>query len=282
MPATVPSLSCLYYWHRDAEDLRRLQATPAGCMERLALYDDRGLAEEGAELVLAPRKLDSVPGFDPAFYDLVRDRPYVTIHLDDRDFDFLSAPDARDAMRALGREAGRVNAAGIVIHASHLRHDLPARRQLLAETLPSETVVMVENNGMDSAWGYDLRNLRWILEQCPEFRVVLDIAHLDEVADGLTLDDVRAEPLIVSRIAQIHYSRSTALAADCPYADRGLREYRPMHSLFSVLGMEPDADTLDFVRRFNVVAEGLQPLEDQAMEHMRQEMDLVRAAPALT
>lgn len=271
-PPVVPAQNTLWFWYRGEAERRRLHGAPADAMRKAAELEARGLAGGGVEIFLMPSRLEQGPGLDRGFCRRFRAAPLRSVHIAETEADFLHAPGAEEGLRRLAGVLRRLDARQVILHAHHLQHRRRRAAGLLARALPGVRV-LVENNGFDQDWGSRPESLAAIFADCPEMGLCLDICHVADIP-GLELEHFMALPEVGGRLAELHFSLSTRLLPADPYHERGYPGYGPFHALFAAAGREPGPEVRRLLGRCPVVAEGIQPREDQKMRLLRRELEL--------
>ena len=274
MPLIVPSMNILWFWFGREDRLEKF-GTPEDIVRKFEILHSRNVLQDGLEIFLKPSKFENIEQFSPSFLDRFSRLNYKTLHIGEKDPDFLTNNTRiKKKLSLLSEFLEKLGIHMIVLHAHHLKRDRNKIRELFSETLPDITVC-VENNGNDDQWGCNKETLIEILEECPEFRFCLDIAHLKEGNGKCSLNHFIQDDLLISKLEEIHFSYSLGSLEEDLYARQGFPGYRPLHGMFSVLGQHPSDRTKAFIRNYPVILEGIVPKEDRDLQFLRKEIELL-------
>lgn len=273
MSFVVPASSVLWYFFSDKEYLKRYLGTPRDTMEKFSILNEKKAINDGLELFLLPEKIDNVDEFKPWFYRKFSKLKYKTVHIADSDDNFLHDIErASNKLLLLSKILQELEVDKIILHAHYLKSNQKQIAGFIGSVLPGVTIY-VENNGAEGLYGSRIEDLTEIMDNCKEFNICLDICHLKDVK-GCTLDDFVASELLKSRIAEIHFSYSTYIDGQNSNVSKKSINYNPNHALWSVVGKIPSKKTMEFVRQFPVVLEGVIPVEDRELEFLNREQKI--------
>lgn len=273
MPIVTAGMNDTWFWF-EATTRGSMLGTAEDCMRKVELFADKGQIGDGIEIYLCPSKIRDSEEFSDDFIAAFRAMERRVVHIGDPDPDFLLRDGATELMARFRTILDELQAEAIVLHAHHFKHDLATATTVLRETM-GPVDVLVENNGADDAWAYSVEGLKAIFRVGQEFGLCLDICHIKDLPDH-RLRDYLEEPELESRIAQIHYSFSPARAEADPYETAGYHDYGALHELWALTGLRPSQDTLDFVRQYPVVMEGVIPTEDPEMAGLAREREILK------
>lgn len=274
MPLTVPAMNTLWFWF-EKEDRVGKFGTPEDILRKFEVLHSRNALQGGLEIFLKPSKLEGIEQFSPFFLESFSKLKHKTLHIGEKDPDFLTAnTQIRKKLILLSELLETLGIQLIVLHASHLKKNRRKIRELFSETLPGVTVC-IENNGSDDLWGSSKAALTEILEECPEFRFCLDIAHLKEANGRFSLKHLILDGFLISKLEEIHFSYSMGSRKDDLYGRQGFPGCKPLHGLFSVIDRIPSDRTKAFIANYPVVLEGVVPREDRDLLFLTKEMELL-------
>ncbi|WP_147819478.1 hypothetical protein [Salidesulfovibrio onnuriiensis] len=254
------------------ETRRKLHGTPTDVQRKFRALDKKGMVSQGMEMYLMPSRLAHDPGFTIEFINRFSQLDFRTIHIGETDPDFLDTPETAGDLARLADIVAMLKSPAVLLHAHHLRDNRAQRADLLRNSLPG-TEILIENNGFDNEWGARPENVWTILQECPDFNLCMDIVHIKDFAD-IRLKDF-TKPPILERIREIHWSCSTYLMKGDPYESRGYQGYNPFHALFPLTDITPSDSTLEFIRQYPVVMEGVVPPEDSEYLFLSQELEII-------
>ena len=268
----IPAINTLWFCF-DKRTRRALHGTPQDVMRKFDALHSVGLCSEGLEIFLIPERLKHSPDFTPAFYKTFSGFSHRAVHIGETDVNFLDSKTAATDLANLSKVLQKLRARYVVIHAHHLRENRQARERLLRSALGGFRI-LVENNGFDYPWGGKVESVSEILSDCPEFGFCLDIAHVKDFMNS-PLEAFISNELLMSRLAEVHYSYSTILVDGDPYEEKGFYGYGPYHAMFSVLGLGPSHRTREFISNYPVIIEGIVPAEDKNLDFLRKEIEIL-------
>jgi hypothetical protein len=228
----------------------------------------------GLELYLKLHTLGSNSQFPAWFYDKVSALNYKTLHIGGDTPDFLfTMIDVEQKLSLLSEILERLDVRALIIHAHHLKDHRLYIKDLFARLLP-KTEILVENNGLDDNWGSSVDGLMEIINDCPEFKLCLDICHLKETSK-FSLSELVSMPEIRDRIRQIHFSFSSIAAGVDIYAKHGYPEYNPNHALFSITKEPLSEKTKKIISQYPIVIEGAMIREDKDFDFFKKEIEIL-------
>ena len=163
----------------------------------------------------------------------------------------------------------------IILHANHLLHGQKTTKELLDSVLPG-TTICVENTGFGSEPGSGIEDLVQIFKEYPEYKLCLDVCHINDYVN-YSLEEFVSVEMLQSRIVQIHFSYSTRLDKENLYAKMGFRGHEPYHALWSVVGKFPSRKSMNFFRKYPIVIEGAVPMQDKSLQYLRREVELINS-----
>ncbi|WP_319577729.1 hypothetical protein [uncultured Desulfobacter sp.] len=272
MMPIVPAMNTLWFWF-DKSTRRKLHGTPTDVMRKFNLLDQNGLLTDGIEIYLDPSQFNDFAPFDTDFYKRFARLPFRSVHIGNSDIDFLDQETILDSLAALSKITQRLEAEKIIIHAHHLKDNRTVRYKTLTNFL-SDHEITIENNGFDNKWGASPEAVAQILNECPNFKFCMDIAHINDF-QHIKLSAFTKIPIIMERLSEIHFSYSTRLLPKDPYIAKGYSGYGPYHALFSVVEKNLSESTKTLIKQYPVVIEGILPKEDQAMDNLKKERQII-------
>lgn len=267
------AMNTLWFWFEE-KSRRLFHGTPEDAMRKYRLLESTNCLSDGVEIYLQPLLLKKSKPFKPLFYRAYSKLSFKSIHIGDTDPNFLDTDEAYDGLIRLRDILQDCEADQIIIHAHHFETNRFNRRKIITSALDG-IHILVENNGFDSPWGGSVAGMETIFLDCPEFNFCLDLAHIYDFP-GFKLEHFARNSLFLSRLKEIHFSYTTSQFPYDPYEKKGFFGYGPFHALFSVLDITPSPQTLDFVKQFPVVIEGIVPTEDSNLDFLRNEMRLLQ------
>jgi len=274
MSYVIPAMNTLWFYFTDEKHRRLMHGTPADCMRKFKVLEEMRVLSQGLEIFLSPSKLKDVNEFETWFFTKFSKLKYRTVHIGEAEKDFLLNSEAMyDKMKILFEILNHLEVEVIILHAHHLFNERHKIKEFLDFVLPN-TRICVENNGFDNEWGHSIEGLKEIFDDCPEYDLCLDIAHIKDVKK-FALEKIVSVECLRSRIRQIHFSYSTRFASENLYAKQGYHGYEPLHGLWSVIGISPSKRTKEFIRKFPVILEGIVPREDVYLDFLKQEIELL-------
>jgi len=138
------------------------------------------------------------------------------------------------------------------------------------------TTICVENTGFGSEPGSGIEDLVQIFEEYPEYKLCLDVCHINDYVN-YSLEEFFSVEVLRSRIAQIHFSYSTRLDKENLYAEMGFRGHEPYHALWSVVRKFPSRKSMNLLRKYPIVIEGVVPMQDKSLQYLRREVELINS-----
>jgi len=266
-------MNTLWFYFPNEKNRRLLHGTPADCMRKFQVLEKMEALNEGLEIFLVPAKLQGINEFEPWFYDKFSKLRYKTVHIADSEDDFLLNSDIFDKLIILQEMLDRLDVKALIIHAHHFHRGREITKELLSSALPG-IQIYIENNGFDKEWGSNIQDLEEIFNDCPKYKLCLDIAHVKDFKKSSLKEFLSVESLRC-RIEEIHISYSTHFDVEDLYAKRGYPGYSPFHALWSVIGLSPSEKTKQFIRKYPVVVEGVVPGEDKYLDFLKHEVELL-------
>ncbi len=272
-----PAQNTLWFWYEQATR-RALHGTTADAARKLDAFVRRDFPLEGFEIFIMPERLPADPTAeaDPEFVRRFRNLPLRSVHIGDSRAEFLATPEAGQQVQRLRQLLEHLHGDTIIVHAHHFREFREQSAETLLRGLPGVRV-LVENNGFDAPWGAQPENLCALLTAYPELGLCLDIAHVKDFP-APSLAAFANEPLLMARLAEVHFSYSTLQLGHDPYEALGYHGYGPFHAMFSVLGLAPSRSTVELIGRVPVVVEGIVPREDPELACVHREIALAKGA----
>lgn len=270
MYSPVPSSGVLWFFFNKGKDISNI-GTPFDLMRKFQLLEEKKALNNGFEMFLIPSKLKGIDDFDSLFYSKISKLKYKTVHIADSDNEFLLNPDKFvEKIGILLAMLENFETDTIVLHAHHLLNELIKKRDLIKSLMP-RVVIYVENNGADGIKGSSPEALVQIFKDNPEFKFCLDLCHIKDL--NYSLNDFIGNDALNERVRQIHFSYSVKLHDENIYAEKGYN-CNPHHALWSVAKKLPSSDTINFLKKYPVIIEGVVPYEDSNMDLLKKEYEL--------
>lgn len=255
---------------------RKIFGTPLDCMEKFRILENANILSHGLEIFLIPDKLKNFDEFEPWFYSKYSKLKYKTVHIGDRNERFLIDSDTiYNKLEILSKILERLEVNTIILHANHLLHEQKTTKELLNSVLP-RTTICVENTGFESELGSGIEDLVQIFKEYPEYKLCLDVCHINDYVN-YSLEEFVSVEMLRSRIVQIHFSYSSRLDKENLYAKMGFKGHEPYHALWSVIGKFPSRKSMDFFRKYPIVIEGVVPMQDKSLRYLRREVELINS-----
>ena len=248
--------------------------SPDDMIRNFQMLEEHGLLHDGLELYLKLHNLENSSQFPAWFYEKVSALNYKTLHIGGDTPDFLfTLVDVEQKLSLLSEVLERLDVRALIIHAHHLKDHRLYIKELFARLLP-ETEIMVENNGLDDNWGSSVEGLMEIFNDCPEFKLCLDICHIKETGK-FSLTEIASMPELRDRIRQIHFSFSSIAVGVDMYAEHGYLEYNPNHALFSITKETLSKKTKKNISQYPIVIEGAMVREDENFDFFKKEIEIL-------
>ena len=274
MSYIVPGTGVLWYFCTDAEQRMKLLGTPLDCMMKFRILEEKKALSQGLEIFLMPNKLRGIDDFEPWFYSQFSKLKYKSVHIGDMEQEFLiRSRGISEKLDILSRMLKGLEVDTVIIHAHHFQHEPIKVKRVLNALLP-HVEIYIENNGFESGYGSCVDDLIQIFNDCPEFKLCLDICHIKD-HENFTFDDFVLVDALRDRIKQIHFSYSSRLDKENLYAKKGYINYDPHHALWSIIGKIPSRKTKEFIRQYPVILEGVIPREDSNLTYLKKEVELL-------
>lgn len=272
-PPLVPSLNILWFWFANCDD-PAIIGSVEDIERKWLLFRELGGIDDGAELYCFPSALPPAEYISEKLCADLNARAYVTLHIGERDQDFLfNIKDIRQQLHNVRAFMRRLGTQRLILHATHFQRDIEAAGRLLAEACP-DCEILVENTGHNNEWGHEISHLSEIFSAFPEFRWCLDICHVEDFPD-MRLEQFLDKPVLAKRLAQIHYSCSTKRLGYNPYERQGIVKHSTYHALFSIAKQEPRPLVHSLVQEVPTVIEGILPAEDRELRWIKEERRLL-------
>jgi hypothetical protein len=274
MSYIVPGTGVLWYFRTDAEQRMKLLGTPLDCMMKFKMLEEKRALSQGLEISLIPNKLRGIDDFEPWFYSQFSKLKYKSVHIGDMEPEFLTSSKCiSEKLDILSKMLKDLEVDTVIIHAHHFQHEPIKVKKVLDAFLP-HVEIYIENNGFGSGCGSRVDDLIQIFNDCPEFKLCLDICHIKD-HENFTFDDFVSVDALRDRIKQIHFSYSSRLEKENLYANKGYINYDPHHALWSIIGKTPSSKTKEFIRQYPVILEGVIPREDSNLAYLKKEVELL-------
>lgn len=272
MNLVIPSTSAVQFFFSE-EERNKYLGTPVFAEKAFNLLNKNNCIEDGVEFYLRPSILSSNLDFSDVFYKKIIDFTYVTVHINEP----ISTWGTKDFFEGLGilrKILKKIRTNKIIVHANFFENSIMETSKMLCDFLPEATFI-IENNGFDSKWGSSPGALNEIFSMREDFKFCLDIAHVKDFKDK-KIKNFLEDPLLFSRLVQVHFSYSTLQLGYDPYERKGIKGYGPFHALFSVIDELPSGETMEALKDYPKVIEGVVPKEDGDMIFLKKEIKIAK------